>query len=363
MTAFLPDTLSPLLVPPGNGVYAVSTGVTWTHRLHDHLFGTHDAAQVKQAWHAQLTAGPDAGQVLLLGMPFDNGAGIIRGANWGPLALREAFYQQTDTPAVFDLGDIKVIPHLLMDELLNEATIKQCREALYGDASTTLPVSPLSQLDQLSAYLVTSHPEHKLITLGGDHSISYALVKNYLQAKTAAGRRAAVIHFDAHTDLLDQRMGLPITFGSWATHILPYLSDPSCLIQIGIRATGHDQTHWETRKGVKQFWADQVRMHGPHVIAEKILQHLLAHHIQEVYVSFDIDSLDQHYAAACGTPEGEGLTLEAACDVLDALKQQVPITGADIVEVAPFVSHPGIDHPEPQTTLHSAMRVLSRLID
>ena len=47
-------------------------------------------------------------------------------------------------PEHLDIGDIKVIPHLLHDKYLNEETISECRNALYSDSQVELPVSPLS---------------------------------------------------------------------------------------------------------------------------------------------------------------------------------------------------------------------------
>jgi hypothetical protein len=41
---------------------------------------------------------------------------------------------------VFDLGDIRFIPRLLSDELLNDETLKKCRQALYGDHHIARPV-------------------------------------------------------------------------------------------------------------------------------------------------------------------------------------------------------------------------------
>src|SRR5690606_27391538 len=77
----------------------------------------------------------------VLGIPSDNGGGIQRGANWGPLMLRQEIIDVAKT--FIDLGDVRVIPHLLHDKYLNEETIKLCRKALYGKVNK-LPVSPLS---------------------------------------------------------------------------------------------------------------------------------------------------------------------------------------------------------------------------
>jgi agmatinase len=78
-------------------------------------------------------------------------------------------------------------------------------------------------------------------------------------------------------------------------------------------------------------------------------------------VSFDIDVLDRTEASATGTPEPNGLTTQEAMTILQTLMQGVSIGGADLVEVAPFVHHPGIANPEPQTTLKSATEIMTVL--
>ena len=60
-------------------------------------------------------------------------------------------------------------------------------------------------------------------------SVSYPLTKAYLTAKKKQGKRAAIIHFDAHTDLLVERLGIDLCFGSWCTHILDDLHEKTSL--------------------------------------------------------------------------------------------------------------------------------------
>ena len=74
--------------------------------------------------------------------------------------------------------------------------------------------------------------------------LSYPLTKAYLKAKREQGKRTAIIHFDAHTDLLVERLGIDLCFGSWCTHILEFLPAPHHLIQFGIRSSGKPKSHW-----------------------------------------------------------------------------------------------------------------------
>ena len=73
-------------------------------------------------------------------------------------------------------------------------------------------------------------------------------------------------------------------------------------------------------------------------IANQIIEHLTKEQIDEVYVSFDIDAIDEKYASATGTPEPNGLSPEMPMMLLAPILEKFKCTGADMVEVAPWVS-------------------------
>ena len=77
------------------------------------------------------------------------------------------------------------------------------------------------------------------------------------------------------------------------------------------------------------------------IIIEKITTQLKAEKIEELYVSFDIDAIDDSYASATGTPEPDGLYPEEAMTILRKLSEVCPITGADMMEIAPFTDSSG----------------------
>jgi len=335
-TETLIDQIKPFLCPPGDGVYTVTTGKDEKDRLQQHLYGCTGAA-VEASWTKQLNA-LDNSRPIIFGVCADAGGGIVRGANWGPLFMRERLYAEKKwQAAVFDLGDVRVIPHLLLDKYLNEDTIAHCRQSLYGRTDVSWPVSPLSIAYEVANALYTWQPDVRLFTMGGDHSVSYPMVKAYLQAKRQQGKRVALIHFDAHTDLMKERLGIDICFGSWTYHVLPFLPDPSHLIQIGIRASGMERSYWESDLGIKQIWQKEIEQRGAQKVAEEIKRYLDAKQVDECYVTFDIDGMDAKYAQATGTPERDGLSLDQVDILINQLGKVCPIGGADLMEVAPFI--------------------------
>ncbi|GLX79995.1 hypothetical protein tinsulaeT_33350 [Thalassotalea insulae] len=349
------------LCPPGNGVFTVNTAKERKAALHQALYGQTD--NIEALWSESLDTLTTSSKAVILGIASDCGGGILRGANWGPLFVRSTLLANYPQINAFDLGDVRVIPHLLHDKYLNQPTISNCRKALYQDPESKLAVSPLTITEDVLHDFYALYPDKGIFGIGGDHSISYPLTKTYLQAKKAQGKRCAIIHFDAHTDLLVERLGIDLCFGSWCTHILDDLHEHNHLIQIGIRSSGKPKEHWESTFGVRQHWAHEIRENGVAPVIESILAQLKEQAIDELYVSFDIDALDDAFASATGTPEPDGLTPDEAMAILTSLAAQYPITGADMMEIAPFTDSSGKGAISSETTLKVGAEISAFLIE
>src|SRR5688572_27515978 len=131
--------LARILRPAAGGIHVVSTGVSAQAAVQRRLYGTDDAGAIQEAWRAAL--GRIAGaRGVLLGVPSDVGAGFVRGANFGPQAVRAALLDaRPDWPrwaeeaGLVDIGDVFVVPQLLHDEMLSEAQQQATRRAIYPD--------------------------------------------------------------------------------------------------------------------------------------------------------------------------------------------------------------------------------------
>ena len=361
LTAQLKEKLTQCLCPPGNGVFTVNTAKERKEHLHKTIFG--QATGVDGLWKNSLDTLSDAPNAVILGIASDCGGGILRGANWGPLFIRSTLLESYPQLNTFDLGDIRVIPHLLADKYLNDATLANCRKALYQDSNSEYCVSPLSITEDVLHDFYAAFPKKGIFGLGGDHSVSYPLTKTYLQAKKQQGIRTGIIHFDAHTDLLVERLGIDLCFGSWCTHILDDLPAPEHLIQVGIRSSGKPKSHWESTFGVKQHWAHEVKDLGIEKVISNILEQLAKQNIDELYVSFDIDAIDDSFASATGTPEPDGLMPGEAMQILRAIAAKYPITGADMMEIAPFTDSSGLGEISRDKTLKVAGEISAFLIN
>ena len=104
--------LKQLLTYPGNGVFTVQTAKENKEKLTNALYGKDSDPNEK--WSSGLENLASNKLPVIFGIPSDAGGGIQRGANWGPLFIRnelvnDKFY--SDKAKVYDLGDVRVIPH------------------------------------------------------------------------------------------------------------------------------------------------------------------------------------------------------------------------------------------------------------
>jgi len=338
--------LTKLLTLPGSGVFTVHSGAEKKERILKSYYGTASPEKAKLKWEKSL-ANIETNLPLILGIPSDNGGGIQRGANWGPMVLREEII--SEKKSFKDLGDVRVIPHLLHDKYLNEATIKLCQKALYGKVNK-LPVSPLSIADMALREIYKSLPSARILGFGGDHSTSYPLVKTWLNSRKNK-KKAALLHFDAHTDLLDRRLGIDLCFGTWTYHILKDLASTDHIVQLGIRSSGKDKKYWKKTLGVEQYWSSDIKKWGAEKTYQKLKAHYLKLSVEEIYISFDIDALDMKYASATGTPEPDGLIPTDCAVIIQMMAKDFKITGADLMEVAPYVLPEGVKDSGRQSSL------------
>jgi arginase family enzyme len=335
--------LARFLRPAGGGLHTVSTGRAEQEALQRALYGARDAGEVEARWRETLARIPSA-RVAILGIPSDCGAGLKRGAAYGPQGVREAvlrlrpdFRDIAAGAGIVDVGDVFVIPHLLHDEMLSDAQRRASRLALYGaGAADDLPVAPLSIAERVCDGLLALNPDLRIFMLGGDHSVAWPVV-------SALARHArepwAIVHPDAHTDLLPERLGVRYCFATWAYHANELLGRGGRLVQVGVRASGRTREHWEGTLGVRQFWAEDVRARGTAVI-DDVVAHLRAIGARRVYLSNDIDATDAAAAPATGAPEREGLPVAFVRALIKRVGAELPLLGADVVEVAPPLGAP-----------------------
>lgn len=343
-----------MLRPACGGIYTVSTGSEDQRRLQRRIYGAESDEAIQSRWREALSRLSTA-RVFLLGVPSDVGAGFARGTNFGPQSIRRELLRQDswlyEDPRVVDIGDVLVAPQLLHDGMLSKKQLAATRTAMYGEWADDhdWPVSPLSITEEAIRLARKIAPEARPLVLGGDHSVGWPVL-----AAVAAGRRkqTGILHFDAHTDLLAERLGVAYCFATWAWHANELIGRKNRLVQVGLRISGKTREYWEETCEVRQYWMEELRHRPIEEISAEIVQQLRNAGVKGVYISNDIDGTDPLFAQATGTPEPGGLKPETVTRLIRDVAEAFPIWGADLVEVAPTLA--GHSPREPARTLATA---------
>jgi len=255
--------------------------------------------------------------IAVLGIPFDAGTSFRPGARFGPAHIRESSrLLRPYNPAqdafpfalaqVVDAGDIAVNPFSI-----DEAMVQ-----------ITEGVDEL--LDQ----------DIRLVTLGGDHTIAYPILKS-LHKKHGP---VTVIHFDAHLDTWDTYFGAPLTHGTpFRRASEEGLLDLESCLHVGIRGPLYDKSDLldDTKLGFQVVTSIDMDKLGIDAIIELVRKRVGN---KPVYVSIDVDVLDPAFAPGTGTPEMGGFSSRELLALIRSL-DAVNVIGADIVEVAPQYDH------------------------
>jgi agmatinase len=237
-------------------------------------------------------------QPVLIGLPYDASSSFLRGAAAAPPLIRAALHSPAGNPWSERNGPA------LGEGLLDDA----------GDLVLTDGAQSRAVIER-QVRLVAAERRAPIL-LGGDHSVSYPI----LRAIGPLHPKLTVLHIDAHADLYDE------FDGDRYSHACPFArvmeeSLTDRLVQVGIRTLTGDQQTQAVRFGVEMIdmraWADGARpsIGGP------------------VYVSLDLDALDPAFAPGVSHREPGGLSVRDVLGILHALDG--PIVGADIVEYNP----------------------------
>ena len=246
--------------------------------------------------------------ICIAGIPFDLGTSNRPGARFGPAAIRQASRMLVDGDHPASWAEI---------EKLDLADVGDFRIA-HGDIEGTL-----AKIEEQAAAF------RHLVTLGGDHTITLALLRALARRQGPVG----LVHFDGHVDTWPESFGLAYGHGSPFYHAIEEgLIDPRHTIQIGIRSPLHrDIFDWTVGQGVTIVTAEDVHETGPQTVAQRIGEVIGK---GPAYLSFDVDALDPAFAPGTGTPEVGGLATWQARAILRRLAG-LNFAGMDVVEVSP----------------------------
>ncbi|NIA09817.1 MAG: agmatinase, partial [Nitrospiraceae bacterium] len=241
----------------------------------------------------------DKGKIAIFGVPYDSTTCFRPGARFGSDGIR-FFSKNLETYS----------PGLDMD--LNDVSFCDL-------GNVDVPVIPELMVKTVEGFVDRiDFP----IALGGEHSITYPIVKSLAKRY----KDLTVIQFDAHADLRESYNGTKFSHACVMRRIL----DLGCkLIQVGIRSGLREEFDlMETSKSIR-------------LVDLTNLTSTLEGTNQPIYVTVDIDFFDPAFAPGTGTPEPCGFSPSAFFDIIYKLPF-INVIGFDVVEVSPPFDPSGI---------------------
>jgi agmatinase len=243
--------------------------------------------------------------VAVLGVQYDASSTCLRGSAHAPEAIRAALHNPSTNLCAengLDLGS---------DSLWSDV----------GDISPDEPIAMVNAVeDAVEEQLVLGR---QVVTLGGDHSISFPAIRAY----AAKYSQLNVLHLDAHPDLYDEFEGNRLSHACPFARVMEEKL-ASRLVQVGIRTLNPHQREQAQRFGIEvhemRDWTGSIDIDLE----------------DPVYVSVDLDCLDPAFAPGVSHHEPGGLATREVLKILRSLGGK--IVGADVVELNPQRDHEGM---------------------
>ena len=265
------------------------------------------------------------GTPTLLGLPYDASSSYQRGPALAPPVIRDALWSpsaNTWTELGVDIGADGQIADA------GDLPIEQCE-----------PADARIAIERGVADVIAKGG--RPVSLGGDHSVTYPV----LRAVRQHAPTLTILHVDAHPDLYDDFEGDRFSHACPFARIMEErLADR--LVQVGIRTATAHQRAQANRYGVEVIEMRQVRddlhlsLGGP------------------LYLSIDIDALDPAFAPGVSHREPGGMSVRQLLSLIQAV--DVPIVGADVVELNPRNDQGGISAMAAAKILRELLGVMLR---
>lgn len=165
----------------------------------------------------------------------------------------------------------------------------------------------------------------RFLTLGGEHSISYAPIVTYLKNYPDL----ILLHLDAHADLRDGYLGHHHSHASIIRRSLDHFEKGHELIQYGIRSGTKEEYAWMREHQTLRTSLDQFIKDVENIDPNR-----------PVYMTLDLDYFDPCYLPGTGTPEPGGETFHSFIKLVKILDKK-NFVGCDVVELSPELDTSG----------------------
>ncbi len=232
-------------------------------------------------------------KINIQGLQWDAKSSFQRGPAKAPALIRKALY--SDSMNLFSENGVSIENEAITDK---------------GD----FEISEYFDIEKITReHLLTGN---KILSLGGDHSVTFPIIKAYHEHYP----KLDILHIDAHADLYHEYEGDPYSHACPFARIMEN-GFAVRLVQVGIRTLNPHQT-----AQAKKYKVELQEMKHLDLKAIPEFQNPL-------YISLDMDGFDPAFAPGVSHHEPGGLTSRQVIDLIQSIQTQV--VGADIVEYNP----------------------------
>ncbi len=209
---------------------------------------------------------------------------------------------------------VEASPHMeLLDETLH------VNASSHGIVTLSPEITDLKSISAHAASAARAHPGALLGFLGGEHSITPAILEGL--AGELARREVGIVWIDAHADLRREYRGRPDNHACAARNSVPF----GPIVQIGVRSVSEEEMEFLGK-------ADRVAsFRAWNEAAESAVRALP----KDVYLSIDLDGFSPTLVRAVGTPEPGGLGWEEVMEIVDFVVKEKELFAYDVVELCP----------------------------
>ena len=262
-------------------------------------------------------------------VPGINGLGKTQGCEKAGNAILKMLKEQVHSK---ESGEAIEFEKLELEEIhLNNDNIELSNELIYKNSFKAFETKP------------------RTVFLGGDHSVSYSLVRGFFDYCQNSSREPCLIVFDAHPDLMEP-MQEP-THEEWLRRIIEEGFPAENILLVGVRNSWKTETDYLKEKGIRTISINDLRENLSdfcHAIMEFSSG-------KELYVSLDMDVVDPAFAPAVYYKEPGGLSSREILYIFQRINKVKKLRGVDIVEVNPDKDALGL-------TVKLGAEILSELI-
>jgi agmatinase len=225
-------------------------------------------------------------------IPYEETTTYKKGTKYAPAAIVEAS------------GHIE-----LWDETL------ETDASVHGIKTLSPEITDLASITSFARRLRDDNPDKLLGFLGGEHSVTPALVAGCCSGEFG------VVWIDAHADLRRSYIGRPDNHACAGYNTVPMAP----IVQVGVRTLAEEEARYlkETDR-VRSFtkWTDEARR-------------AILDLPKNVYLTVDADGFAPEVIRAVGTPEPGGLYWDDVMDIVGVLFREKNVTAFDVVELCP----------------------------